>query len=81
MAFYGKQCFIFLAGHTYAHYFNYYYVLVIIVGAMVSLDVVVNVVFIGFGLMAIPTMTSAIILSPKVLRASKEYFTSLKKSN
>jgi AGCS family alanine or glycine:cation symporter len=80
MAFYGKQCFVFLAGHKYAHFFNYWYVIIIVVGAMVSLDVVVNIIFIGFGLMAIPTMTSALILAPKVLAASKEYFISMNKS-
>ena len=77
MAFYGKQCFSFLAGSKYAHYFNYWYVAIIIVGAVSSLDVVVNVIFIGFGLMAIPTMVSAIILSPKVMEASRKYFRNL----
>ena len=80
MAFYGKQCFSFLAGSKYAHYFNYWYVAIIIVGAVSSLDVVVNVIFIGFGLMAIPTMVSAIILSPKVMGASRKYFRNLIKT-
>ena len=80
MAFYGKQCFSFLAGSKYAHYFNYWYVAIIIVGAVASLDIVVNVIFIGFGLMAIPTMTSAIILSPKVMQASRAYFNNLIKT-
>jgi AGCS family alanine or glycine:cation symporter len=80
MAFYGKQCFTFLAGTKYTHLFNYWYVLIIVVGAVVSLEVVVNVIFIGFGLMAIPTVTSAILLSPKVMQASKRYFLDLKKS-
>lgn len=80
MAFYGRQCFEFLAGTKYTHLFHYWYVLIIVVGAVVSLEVVVNVIFIGFGLMAIPTVTSAILLSPKVMQASKRYFSSLKNS-
>ncbi len=79
MAFYGKQCFVFLAGTKYEKYFNYYYVLVVVVGAVATLDIVVNMVFIGFGLMAIPTIVSAVILSPKVMAASKDYFSRLKK--
>lgn len=77
MAFYGKQCFVFLAGTRYEKYFNYYYVAVVVVGAVATLDIVVNLVFIGFGIMAIPTITSAIILAPKVIEASKDYFSRL----
>ncbi len=80
MAFYGKQCFTFLAGSKYGKYFNYWYVLIVIVGAVVSLDIVVNIIFIGFGLMAIPTIVSSVILAPKVMEASKRYFAQLKKS-
>lgn len=80
MAFYGKQCFTFLAGTKYSKYFNYWYVLIVIVGAVVSLDIVVNIIFIGFGLMAIPTIVSSVILAPKVMEASKRYFAQLKKS-
>ena len=74
MAFYGKQCFVFLVGTKYEEYFNYYYVLIVIVGAVATLDIVVNIVFIGFGLMAIPTIVSAVLLAPKVMKASKDYF-------
>ncbi|MEQ9232219.1 MAG: alanine:cation symporter family protein, partial [Cyclobacteriaceae bacterium] len=80
MAFYGKQCFTFLAGTKYSKYFNYWYVFIVIVGAVVSLDIVVNIIFIGFGLMAIPTIVSSVILAPKVMEASKKYFGALKKS-
>ncbi len=80
MAFYGKQCFTFLAGTKYSKYFNYWYVFIVIVGAVVSLDIVVNIIFIGFGLMAIPTIVSSVILAPKVMEASKRYFGALKKS-
>jgi len=80
MAFYGKQCFVFLAGTKYTYLFHYWYVLIIVLGAVVSLEVVVNIIFIGFGLMAIPTVTSAILLSPKVMQASKRYFLALKNS-
>jgi AGCS family alanine or glycine:cation symporter len=80
MAFYGRQCFVFLFGTKPAKYFDYWYVLIVLVGAISSLDVVVNIIFIGFGLMSIPTLISALILSPQVMRASKTYFRSLNDS-
>ena len=74
MGFYGKQCFSFLAGTKYLKYFNYWYVAIVVLGAVASLDVVVNIIFIGFGVMAIPTIISATILAPKVMEAAKVYF-------
>jgi len=80
MAFYGKQCFIFLTTTRWGQYFNYWYVAIVIVGAVASLKVVVNIIFIGFGLMSIPTLISAVLLAPKVMQASRSYFSSLNKS-
>jgi len=45
------------------------------------LDIVVSVIFIAYGLMAIPTMVSAILLAPKVMEASKRYFAAFNNSN
>jgi AGCS family alanine or glycine:cation symporter len=73
-AFYAKQCFVFLTSTKYERYFNYYYVLVVIVGSVATLDIVVNLIFIGYGIMAIPTIISSVILAPKVMQASKDYF-------
>lgn len=81
MAFYSKQCFVFLAGTRFEKHFNYYYVLIVVLGAVASLDVVVNIIFIGYGIMAIPTITSSILLAPKVMAASKDYFHRLRNSN
>ena len=58
--------------------YNYFYVFSIIFGAVASLDAVINLIDGMFALMAIPTMISALLLSPKVREASKEYFTKLK---
>ena len=80
MAFYGKQCFVFLVGSRYEAYFNYYYVAVVIIGAVATLDIVVNMVFIGFGIMSIPTISSAILLAPKVMEASRAYLLKFSKS-
>lgn len=74
LSYYGQKCFSFLVGAEYGKYFNYWYVALVIIGSVASLNVVVNLVFIAYGLMAIPTMVSALVLAPKALAAAKTYF-------
>lgn len=73
-AYYGTKSWIFLFGKKYAHYFNYLYVATIVGGAVASISAVINLIDGMFALMAIPTMISTLVLSPKVRKASKEYF-------
>ena len=40
-----------------------------------SIDVVFNLISASYGIMAMPTMVSAIVLAPRVLRAAERYFT------
>lgn len=77
MAYYGKKCFSYLFGAEYGHFFDYWYVAIIVIGSVWSLNGVVNLIFVMYGLMAIPTMISAIYLSPKVIKEAKKYFSSL----
>lgn len=74
LAYYGQKCLSFLIGVRYGRLFNYWYIALIIVGSVSSLSMVVNIVFVAYGLMSIPTMIGAIILAPKVVRASRAYF-------
>lgn len=73
-SYYGTKCVGFLAGAKYAHYFNYWYVSIIVIGSVTTLTMVVDFINVMFGLMAIPTMTAALLLSPKVKAAAKDYF-------
>lgn len=73
LAYYGRKCLSFLIGPKYGKYFNYYYIVLVIVGSVSSLDLVINLIFVGYGLMAFPTMISAILLAPKVMEATKSY--------
>lgn len=73
-SYYGTKCWSYLAGAERQHWYNYLYVFTLIVGAVVSIDAVVNFIDGMFALMAIPTMTSALLLSPKVRAAAKDYF-------
>ncbi len=77
LAYYGRKCLSFLIGAQYGKLFDYWYIGLILLGSVASLGVVVNVVFIAYGLMAIPTMLSAIILAPRVMAASRNYFNRL----
>ena len=79
-AYYGRKCLAYLIGVKYGVLFDYWYVAIILIGSVASLDIVVSVIFIAYGLMAIPTMISAIILAPKVMEASKRYFDAFNKS-
>ncbi len=74
LAYYGQKCLGFLIGPKYTKYYNIYYVALVVVGSVSSLSLVINLIFVGYGLMSIPTMISAIILAPKVMEATKLYF-------
>ncbi len=74
LAYYGQKCLSFLIGAKYGRYFYYWYIALVLVGSVASLADVVNLVFIAYGLMAVPTMISTIALAPKVMEATKKYF-------
>jgi AGCS family alanine or glycine:cation symporter len=73
-SYYGSKCLGFLIGADKQHLYNYFYVFSIVFGAVASLDAVINLIDGMFALMAVPTMISALLLSPKVRKASIEYF-------
>lgn len=70
----GEKCFSYLVEAKYGPYFKYWYVGIILIGSIWSLDGVVSLIFVMYGLMSIPTMVSALYLSPKVMKAAKTYF-------
>lgn len=73
-SYYGVKCTNFLIGAKYAHYYNYLFLAMLITGAVISLDSVVGIIDSAYALMAIPTMITLILLSPKVKREMKIYF-------
>jgi AGCS family alanine or glycine:cation symporter len=77
-SYYSTKCLGFLAGAHRQKYFNYFYAAAIIFGAVATIEAVLNFTDGMFALMAIPTMTSAILLSPKVMEAAKDYFNRMK---
>ncbi len=77
-SYYGTKCMSFLLGADKKHYYNYIYILSIVLGATTSLDMMINLIDGFFALMAIPTMLTTILLAPKVLKEAKSYFERLK---
>jgi alanine or glycine:cation symporter, AGCS family len=77
-SYYGSKALAFLVGVKASKYYDYFYLITIVVGAVSSLTDVMNVIDIAYALMAIPTMVSGFILAPKVLAEAKSYFSRMK---
>lgn len=77
-SYYGGKCMAFLLGADKKHYYNYIYILSIILGATTSLSMMINLIDGFFALMAIPTMFTTIALAPRVTKEFKAYRLRLK---
>ncbi len=73
-SYYGSKCLNFIAGAHNKHYYNYFYIFTIFFGSITTIDMVINLIDGFFALMAIPTMTASILLAPKVMEATRDYF-------
>ena len=77
-SYYGSKALSFLIGAKSSKYYNYFYLVTIIFGAVASMADIMNIIDIAYALMAIPTMVSGFILAPKVLTEAKSYFKRMK---
>lgn len=77
-SYYGHKCANYIFGADKANYYNYFYLITIVVGAVASLDVVVSLVDGMYAVMAFPNMIAALYLAPKVKAAAKDYFARMK---
>jgi len=68
----------FLFGAHNKKYYNYFYILSIILAATTPFAMMINLIDGVFALMAIPTMTATLILAPKVVKEIKAYKERLK---
>lgn len=78
-SYYGVKCTNFLFGAKYANYYNYFFLVMLIVGSVISLDAVVGIIDSAYALMAIPTMITLLLLSPKVKKEMNIYFQKIRK--
>ena len=72
-SYYGTKCLGFLVGAKWQHLYNYFYVGCIIAASVASLDAAVSLIDGMFAMMAIPTMVSTLLLSPKVMASLQDY--------
>ena len=73
-ALYGSRCCQFLFGLKAATVYKAAYVIVVVVGAVASLNVVWDIADTLNGLMAVPNFIGLFALSPVVIKMTKEYF-------
>ena len=74
-SYYGQKCTNYLFGAHNVKWYNYYYLAMIVVAAMIPLKVMVSIMDLAFALMALCTMFTIIALSPRVKKLMKSYFT------
>ena len=76
-SYYGRKCISHIFGTKWKKIYNWFYLLMIIIASVASLDIAINLVDSAFALMVIPTMIGTILLSPKVMIEAKRYFSTL----
>lgn len=73
-SYYGQKCTGFLFGAKYSKYYNFFFLIMLVVAAMIPLKAAVGLIDLAYALMAFPTMITLFILAPKVKAAMKVYF-------
>lgn len=75
--YFGAKCFGFLFGAEWQNYFRWFFLAAVVFGATVSIDVVFSLISGSYGIMALPTMVSSLLLAPKVMEAARDYIARL----
>lgn len=73
-SFYGTTCANYLFGTRRGRFYAWFFLLSMIVFAVVPIEAAVGACDLFYALMAIPTMIALLMLSPKVRKATKDYF-------
>jgi AGCS family alanine or glycine:cation symporter len=76
-SYYGSKCSGYLFGTKSIFYYRCFYVITIVVGAMITIEVVINFIDGMYAIMAIPTIVGSVMLSPKVMKEARRYFANL----
>ena len=78
-SYYGQKCTGFLFGARYSKYYNYFFLAMLIVAAVIPLKVAVSMIDAAYALMAFPTMLTLFLLAPKARKEMDKYFSKTKK--
>jgi AGCS family alanine or glycine:cation symporter len=73
-SYYSLKCSRYLFGYRFGSWYVYVYILSLLFAAVWSQDTVINILDTSFAMMAIPTLFGSLLLSPKVMKATREYF-------
>ncbi|MTI31062.1 alanine/glycine:cation symporter family protein [Xanthovirga aplysinae] len=73
-SYYGTKCLSYVTNVRFGRFYNHFHVVCIVIGAVSSITAVLSLIDGMFALMAVPTMISTLLLSPKVMKAAKVYF-------
>jgi len=73
-SYYSQKCARYLFGDAVGGRYVYVYLATLPIGAAWSQEVVVDLLDTAFALMALPTLTGALLLSPRVVTATRDYF-------
>src|SRR5574344_1593939 len=73
-SYYGVKCMSYLFRAKRGKYYNYFFLIMLVVAAIIPLKSAVGLIDLAYALMAFPTMITLFILAPNVKRAMKEYF-------
>lgn len=73
-SYYGHKCFSYLFGAERGRIYDLFYLVMLFVGAVWSASTVVNLVDTAFALMALPNMIATLLLAPRVMTATRDYF-------
>ena len=73
-SFYGTSCATYLFGAKRGRYYAWFFIVTLVIFAVVPLEAAVGLCDFFYALMALPTMIAILALSPRVRRATKEFF-------
>jgi len=76
-SYYGSKCSGYLFGTKSIFYYRCFYIVTIVIGAMITIEVVINLVDGMYAIMAIPTVLGSVLLSGKVMVEARRYFSTL----
>ncbi|HSG88933.1 MAG TPA: amino acid carrier protein [Pseudomonadales bacterium] len=71
--YYGAKCLGFMVGTRRQGAYRWFYLALIVFGAVISVEAAVGLITGMYGLMAIPTLVSTVLLAPKVMAHARTY--------
>ncbi|MEZ4273089.1 MAG: alanine:cation symporter family protein [Myxococcota bacterium] len=77
-SYYGDRCVTYLLGNRYVMAYRVVYVVFVFIGAWAGLKVVWDFGDLALGLMTLPNLVAVVILVPKVIDATRDYFSRLR---